>query len=233
MAWLEIHQSLVTHRKTLEAAELLGIRPPHMMGCMISLWMWALDNAPDGDLIGLGHQRIAKAAQWHGRDTMKFLEVLSKVHFLDNILEGLFIHNWTTYTGKLIDVREKTREQNRVRQQRRRTSKGKESRVTDRDGHGPTLPYQTLPNQTDRDRTGTSSPFIAAFFQLYSENIGNITAEIRHDVVDLDDEHECPVEWAKESIKEACALNVRNWPYVRAILERLAAESPLEEVDVE
>ena len=50
MAWLKIYQSIREHRKILDAADDLEIEPPHMIGLLTSFWLWALDNAPDGDV---------------------------------------------------------------------------------------------------------------------------------------------------------------------------------------
>ena len=53
MAWLQVHQTLKDHRKLFDAADELEITPPHMMGLLVSFWLWALDNAPKGDLAGI------------------------------------------------------------------------------------------------------------------------------------------------------------------------------------
>ena len=50
MAWIQIHQQLKDHRKVLAAADELDIEPAHMLGLLISFWLWAIDNAPDGSL---------------------------------------------------------------------------------------------------------------------------------------------------------------------------------------
>lgn len=50
MSFLQVQQSLVTHRKTLRLAQLLGIDRSAVVGRLIALWAWCLDNAPDGCL---------------------------------------------------------------------------------------------------------------------------------------------------------------------------------------
>ena len=64
MAWIEVHQSLPTHRKTMSVGHLLDIPRTSVMGHMLSLWMWGVDNAPDGELKNLPHTVIADAAEW-------------------------------------------------------------------------------------------------------------------------------------------------------------------------
>ena len=66
MAWLQVHQTLKDHRKLFDAADELEITPPHMMGLLVSFWLWALDNVPKGDLAGITPRMIARAAQWDG-----------------------------------------------------------------------------------------------------------------------------------------------------------------------
>lgn len=106
MAWLEVHQSLLTHRKTLELADLLGLPPLYAASHVIALWLWALDNAPGGDL----HVRVtilSRAAQWSG-DANSFVNALIESGFLDQGDDGnITIHDWDDYAGKLIDARRK------------------------------------------------------------------------------------------------------------------------------
>jgi len=107
MAWIEIHQSLPGHRKTLKAAARLHIDPAQMVGHMVTLWLWGLDNAPDG-CIGGEPWMIAHAAGWRG-DPDAFVEALHESLFV--WVEGepghelWSITNWHEYAGKLIDRR--------------------------------------------------------------------------------------------------------------------------------
>lgn len=59
MAWIELHQSLPQHRKLLALRDALGLRTPAALGHMCLLWLWALDNAPDGDLSALPARQLA------------------------------------------------------------------------------------------------------------------------------------------------------------------------------
>ena len=116
MAWIQIHQQLKDHRKLFDAADELEISPPHMMGLLISFWLWALDNAPTGKLNGITHRMIARAAQYDG-DAEKLAAALIRAGWLDENEDGdLEIHDWYEYAGKLIDQRKAEKE----RSQRRR-----------------------------------------------------------------------------------------------------------------
>lgn len=116
MAWIQVHQQLKDHRKLLAAADELEIEPAHMLGLLISFWLWALDNAPSGSLQGISDRMIARAAQWNG-DPGKFVEAIASAGLLDTADDGsLSLHDWYEYTGKLIEQREA--EKNRSRRRR-------------------------------------------------------------------------------------------------------------------
>ena len=118
MAWLEIHQTLPAHRKTLAAADALDMHPAHFMGHIITFWLWALDNVPDGNLDEVSARMIARAAQWEG-DPDTLLNTLIEVGFIDQDDDGLAIHDWYDYAGKLMEQRQKS-----VKDQRRSADKG-------------------------------------------------------------------------------------------------------------
>lgn len=67
MAWIELHQSLPQHRKLLALRDALGVRTPAAIGHMCLLWLWALDNAPDGDLSALPAKQLAEICQFNVR----------------------------------------------------------------------------------------------------------------------------------------------------------------------
>ena len=110
MAWLQVHQTLKDHRKLFDAADELEITPPHMMGLLVSFWLWILDNAPTGSLKGITPRMIARAAQWDG-DAEKLADVLIRAGWIDKTEDGaLGIHDWYEYAGKLIDQRQAEKE---------------------------------------------------------------------------------------------------------------------------
>ena len=113
MAWLQSHQTLARHPKTLRAAKSLGVSIPTLIGHLHLLWWWCLDYAQDGDLSGLEGSEIAQTASWEG-DPQAFVDALlnaglpNKTGFLERSLNGhLVIHDWDEYAGLLIDRRKK------------------------------------------------------------------------------------------------------------------------------
>ena len=98
MAWIESHQSLATHRKTLAMRRLLGINKAQVIGHLHLLWWWCLDNAPDGDLSAIDPADIAIAMDWNG-DANTIIGALVNVGFIDN---NMHVHSWDEYAGKLL-----------------------------------------------------------------------------------------------------------------------------------
>ena len=119
MAWIEVHQSLVRHRKTLKLSARLGISRTLAIGHLVTFWLWAVDNAPDGDLTGLDPQVIAFGAEWEG-DPNAFLEAMVDTGWIDEAEGRLLIHHWDEYAGRLIERREANRK--RVAEWRRKRS---------------------------------------------------------------------------------------------------------------
>ena len=48
MIWLPIDQGFPSHRKVWHLERLLRIPVPTIVGHLVQLWLWALDNAEDG-----------------------------------------------------------------------------------------------------------------------------------------------------------------------------------------
>ena len=133
MAWIQVHQTLKDHRKLYDAADELEVTPPHMMGLLISFWLWALDNAPTGQLTGITPRMIARAAQYDG-PAEKLAGALIRAGWLDEKEDGdLEIHDWYEYAGKLIDQRQAEKE----RSQRRRAAASAAARETPDDHQTP------------------------------------------------------------------------------------------------
>jgi len=111
MAWVELHQSLPTHRKTLALADALNIEPVVAVGHLACLWLWSVDNAQqDGFLMGASPRTIARAAGWK-RDPVLFVDALADAGFLDG---SKTLHNWEKYAGRLMERRRKDAERKRT-----------------------------------------------------------------------------------------------------------------------
>jgi hypothetical protein len=104
MAWIELHQSAFSHRKTLHVADALEMQEAHVVGHLSALWCWCLDNAPDG-LLPESRRIIARGAMWIG-DPECFVNALLAAEFIRIDNAGrMEIANWSEYGGKLAERR--------------------------------------------------------------------------------------------------------------------------------
>lgn len=117
MAWIELHQTIWSHRKTLMLADALDIQPLYAAAHMIHLWTWALDNAQDGDLTGLPPRVIAAGAGWAG-DAAAFIDGAVAAGYIDRVgAGGMELHDWEDYAGLLMDQRRQNAERARRKRQ--------------------------------------------------------------------------------------------------------------------
>lgn len=152
MAWIEVHQALRDHRKILDLSEALDLPEPYIVGHLVYLWLWAVDNAPDG-VLPSSRRIIEKAAAWQGQQG-RLVDALITCGLLDD--NGvLSIHDWDDYVGKLIDQRQSNAARQRAHRER---EKAKKNTVTDSNTfitvtspsrNGATVPNSTQPNRTE------------------------------------------------------------------------------------
>lgn len=144
MAWIESHQELARHPKTLRLARRLGVSIPAAIGHLQLLWWWAMDFAPDGSLAGFEAEEIALAVMWEGAPE-DLLSGLVAARFVDEAPggDGYAIHDWDDYAGRLIERRQ-------VNAERMRNARAKHVQRTCR----ATVPDPTVPDPTVPDRTG-------------------------------------------------------------------------------
>ena len=103
-AWIKVDQTLLSHRKTLTVSEELDINEVAVIGHLVSLWTWAIDNAPNGELPA-SERMIARAAMWDGSPA-HFVSALVFAGFIDDDCMGKHqLHNWEEWTGALVRSR--------------------------------------------------------------------------------------------------------------------------------
>lgn len=175
--WIQVYSNLIRHPKTTALADELGIKPgdatPNAVaaGMLLALWLWAAQNATDGDLSRCSDRAIAEAAEYKKKPSA-FVSALLNTKWLD---EDKKLHDWEQYASLLQDSmdRQKANTADRVRRlrDRRKQQKAAEeaqggnedvtpdvapdngecngcSNVTVTLSNAPTLPYLTLPNNT-------------------------------------------------------------------------------------
>lgn len=185
MAWIESHQELARHPKTKRLARLLGVSLPAAVGHLHFLWWWAMDYAQDGDITKYDELDIADACGWEG-DAEQMINALVESGFVDRTEEGLFIHDWYEYAGRLIEKREASKE--RARKSRERNAqRARNVRATNADVA--TLPNQTIPNHNTaaaNAREDSQEPFPAAYRRVYQRDLTPYQAQELGAYIDQD-----------------------------------------------
>jgi len=160
MAWIEVHQPLVSHKKTMALCDALAIEPAHAVGHLVCLWLWSIDNAPHGDLSEVGAATIASAAGWPRAKAKQFLDAVVQSGFLEQRDGRLYIHDFDDYIGKLIARREASVTRTRAARSRYVTRTNGSSTPNDAQtsGESTVLHNSTVHNSTVPDSPPISSP---------------------------------------------------------------------------
>jgi hypothetical protein len=142
MPWIESHQSLARHRKTLEAVALLRVDRHKLIGHLHELWWWGLDNADSSGMVGHAPpEALAAAAGWPLRDANRFVEALRTAGFLDQTEDGYVLHDWYDYAGRMIQKRAA----NKQRMQDARAANVQRTNDARAGATVPDLPDRTVP----------------------------------------------------------------------------------------
>jgi len=162
MAWIEFHQALPRHPKTLRVALALNIPRAQVCGHLATLWTWALDARPEGG--PLDAIDVIAGADWENQ-RKDFPAALVAAGFLDVRADGMWLHDWDDYAGRLRDQRELRRESNRQSQRRRRERLSAPRQHENADSQHDmsasqhsTLPNPTVPNPTEQNQTRDQKP---------------------------------------------------------------------------
>lgn len=166
--WIQVYSNLIKHPKTYALADELKLTSkdasPNAVasGMLVSLWLWAAQNATDGDLSKCPPRAIAEAAEYR-KNPVTFVAALKKTKWLDN--DGK-LHDWCEYATLLIECDQQQREKTRKRVERHRAKKKASGNdgvtpdcnalgnVTVTPSNAHTIPNHTIPNNTIQDNTG-------------------------------------------------------------------------------
>ena len=154
MAWVESHQTLLGHRKTLRLAALLKSDRFKVIGHLHALWWWALDNADMfGHLGDVTDEEIAQAAGWEIRRAGPFVAALVAAGFIEITDEGRSLHDWWDYAGELAEQRERERVRGRARRDAAKSTRTSNGRAL---GHPPDRPADV--QRTDQRTSAGTVP---------------------------------------------------------------------------
>jgi len=246
VAWIELHQSLWTHKKTFLLAAELGIDELYAAAHMAHLWCWALDNAGDGDISGLPNRAIAFGASWRG-DADAFVEACLTAGWLSDVDGHLVLHDWQDYAGRLLERREKNAERMRSARASKVSKRAEHVHNTFKSRAPATVPNRTLPNQTEPKDKNNDDPVHSADLEVAasvekdsssslvideslstltkvyeSEGFGQLTQTVGQALADLLTEF--GQEWVTEAMKEAVLQNKRRLKYVFGVLQNWRAD---------
>lgn len=217
MAWIESHQSLLTHRKTLRASLLLKVDRYKLIGHLHALWWWSLDNAKDdGELGAISAAEIAEAAGWPTKKADEFVAALVSVGFIDaknDVSKSL--HNWRKYAGKLNEKRAKDRAR---KSEVAGNSTGIPLEVA-RKSQAPTNPPSpTVPTNPPTD--GEDGGARRNIFTMYESLFGPIHPLAVENLKALEEEH--PEDCIRHCFAKAAAVTPRpkSLSYVVSMLNR-------------
>jgi hypothetical protein len=114
MLYIEFDIDMPGHWKTDLAAHELDLPPLFVSGIMPSFWAWALKYADDGNISRVPRAAIAKQLGWPGEAEVLF-DAMVEAGFLER--DGVTIHDWEDYAGRLLRRR-------RANAERMRNSRG-------------------------------------------------------------------------------------------------------------
>lgn len=201
--WIQVYSNLLKHPKTYALADELKLTSKDVSenavaaGMLVSLWLWAAQNATDGDLSKCSVRAIADAAEYKKNPTA-LVDALTKTRWLDKDRK---LHDWEEYATLLNDLDQRQREKTKERVQRHRAKKkyagngdvtpdgnvtgnvtNGSSNVAETQCNAPTIPYPTIPNHNySTNNTGdgcataaeTPAPMEGCSFTLFWEDYPN------------------------------------------------------------
>lgn len=141
MAWIEFHEALRDHWKIHRLSKTLKISYSHALGCLGSLWLWAVSNATKGDLKTFTSDEIFRAMMLKN-NTTDIKKVLQGCELLD---EDFKIHDWRKHGISLLESNRKRQKKFREKQRYNNVTVTSLSRPTNQ----PNQPNQTKPTITE------------------------------------------------------------------------------------
>lgn len=109
MTWIKVHDTIRDNRKILLAADQLRIPEPAMIGHMVRLWLWGIENAPGG-VLDVSDEMIARIAGF-AKSGRAFVEALIQAGLLARRDDhGYSIVNYDEHIKPIIDAADRKRQ---------------------------------------------------------------------------------------------------------------------------
>lgn len=94
----------LNHPKTLDLADRLEIMPCHALGILESLWSWAAEYRPTGDLTGITARQLARGLGFTG-DPNNLLAGLCACEWVDEASGRLLVHDWSQHAENQVHTK--------------------------------------------------------------------------------------------------------------------------------
>lgn len=141
MAWIESHQKLYRHPKTMRLSELMVWEMDLAIGKLHRFWWWCVDYAEDGDLRKYNDTTLGQAVGLKDSECKRFVDAMVRSGWLDR--EPYFrLHNWWKHRGQFLQ---------------RKYRNSPEIWQAIKEMYAPCLPDTSLHNTTKDNKTTTSS----------------------------------------------------------------------------
>ena len=232
LPWIQVYSNLADHPKIYALVDRMKLRRnSEAVGIVVSLWLWAAKNAPDGDLSGFPERAIADAVGYSYSYAGKLCKALVECRWLDEKEGGGYLlHDWEEYAALLIDITERKKHQAKVRMRRLRAQKDEmeledesvtcyaNKSVTLRGSYALTGQDTTEQNQTLVSRQEESSPSWSKskLISLFSPRL-QLSESTADELLSLVDGMEEAL--VLKSLEIAQDNGKLNWGYVRGILK--------------
>ena len=148
MAWIELHDTLPDHDKVILVADLLKMDKDMVVGKLVRLWTWALNNREDGTFRKRDAETIAEIMRYKGKP-QRLVDAMVESHLLDVVEEVYVIHGWDERVGMLRAKRETQRAQ--AKQRAKRFRDAKKGVVTDDNNANVTRYASVMETQNNAD----------------------------------------------------------------------------------
>jgi len=171
--WIELHQEMPRHPKTLALAQALKVSRREAVGILVDLWTWGLSCADeDGNLKSISDEGIALALDWPIKKAGNLVQAFVKCGWVDQLEDGKYrLHDWPDYTSRLSERRKdaerkrKARKASKCQDASANNSKTVHGQSTDSPEQnavnpraGITQPNQTKPNHTLSKLSNNNTP---------------------------------------------------------------------------
>lgn len=156
MPWIESHQELERHPKTLDLMNQMGWDLDVTIGKLHRFWWWCVDYAEDGDLRKHNDNRLSAAVGVSPSASKQFMAAMVQSGWIDR--EPYFrVHDWWHYFGEFLKAKYKNYPE---RWQLVRDLYSEENKTPPKTPPKPVLPNLTKPNQTNKAKAGEKPPVI-------------------------------------------------------------------------